>query len=224
MNSIHNPARPKTPPAQTASEDFDMEAFSPRDVTDIPWRNRTDSTPMSMISQSTLSSSPDSPIHAALIDNHEPVIRDSWPTPVRQMRGRGDSLVTDRDVEVQFDPPTKPLLPRNDAPSPIDTNPEAHSSRNSTSTPTQSTLFQKMRAIFENPAGANESGASSPTRSRPVSGVFHPVRRVKTLDSNSPGYDVPDHVRKESSPNELEDEIDEQSALLQSSAGEIDTN
>jgi len=224
MNSIHNPDRPKTPPSQTAGGEFDINLV-PRDVTNIPWRSRTDSTPMSMRSQSTLSSSsPDSPVHAALLaDNHEPVIRDSWPTPVRELRGRGDSL-TYREADLPYDPSPKPLPFRSDVPSPINTDPAARSHGNSTSTPTQSTLFQKMRAIFENPGAANDSAASSPGPSRPVSGVFHPVRRVKTLGSNSPGYDLVGEDRRASYLDEREDDMDEQSALLASAVGGLNEN
>ena len=65
-NSRHNPERPQTPPEQIVpgagqeadNDEYDPYSYMPRDVTNIPWHARDDSTPQSLRSQSTLSSSP----------------------------------------------------------------------------------------------------------------------------------------------------------------------
>ncbi|KAM7207840.1 hypothetical protein V8F20_001882 [Naviculisporaceae sp. PSN 640] len=103
--------------------EMDTETFTPRDVTNISWlsqaetpnprtqsqpqsRSRRDtettdmdveSTPMSLRSASTLSSAPSSPVHAALLsDNHEPVIRDSWPSHPAHGGHTGESSFSSR--------------------------------------------------------------------------------------------------------------------------------
>ncbi|KAK0718624.1 hypothetical protein B0T26DRAFT_334161 [Lasiosphaeria miniovina] len=79
--SRHNPLRPQTPVRQQVADPTShpphLGTFVPRDVANIPWCARTGSTPQSMRSQSTLSSSPPSPIvHPALPGNaQEPAIR-----------------------------------------------------------------------------------------------------------------------------------------------------
>ena len=218
-DSRHAPPRaqdPVTPPRQTwprpdagADDDVGADPFAPRDVTHVPWHSRTDSTPLSLHSQTTLSSSsPPSPIHAALAaDNHEPVIRDSWPAPVHQnllarmaagespgRRPRTDSLGGQSDYDAfRYEPSggaKSPLATRWAAastrqlqlqqPEPPVTPPA--SQRNSvvgggpSSSP--SSLFQKMRSIFEQPGtdadAAGRTDGASP-RSRPVSGVWYSV-------------------------------------------------
>lgn len=112
--SRHNPERPQTPDQPThhhhqtsSNSGTDLgsspeDSFAPRDVTNVPWHSRTESTR----SGSTLSeSSPSSPVHATT-GNHEPMIRESWPTsgqngsPFRGLssitgRPRTDSHMTD---------------------------------------------------------------------------------------------------------------------------------
>ena len=101
-------------------------------------------------------------------------------------------------------------LQRNSGGMTISTESPPQSHRNSTS---NGSLFQKMRSIFENPPSGEPS--PSPIRSRPVSGIFHPVRIARPADSPS---------RKGGFLNEHEDEADEESALLRSSAGGLEAN
>jgi hypothetical protein len=224
-HSRHNPERPQTPPQQISAEvpelemEFEAQSFIPRDVTNIPWHARNDSIPRSLHSQSTISSPSSSPIHSALpIDNHEPVIRDSWPA-----RPRNDSQLTDsaniyngNDFDpFRFEGGSKDLPDQSGNSSAT----SANSHKPSLSGSSSSLLFQKMRNIFENNSTATQdSEASSPVKSRPVSGIFHPVRLVRQppTDDNA--------ARKGGYLNEAEDDQDEHSALLQSSNGGLDAN
>ncbi|OLN81300.1 hypothetical protein CCHL11_10011 [Colletotrichum chlorophyti] len=219
--SRHNPDRPQTPPSQPAQEEenFDPEAFVPRDVTNVPWHARSDSVPYSMRSQSTLESVASSPVHSALhADKHEPVIRDSWPASVHNLtRPRNDSSLTDRS---DYDPfkyeggnktlhgATASVGSSSDSP------PRNPGSKNTS----PGSLISRMRGIFENTQAKQEP--TSPVRSRPVSGVFHPVRRAKPGGEG----DNPGSERKAGFLNEAEDEVDEQSALLRNSAGGLEAN
>ncbi|EFQ33791.1 hypothetical protein CGRA01v4_12353 [Colletotrichum graminicola] len=217
--SRHNPERPQTPPNQTAVEEsIDPELIVPRDVTNVPWRDRADSVPYSVQSQSTIDSMASSPVHSALhVDKHEPVIRDSWPASMHNLtRPRNDSTLTDRDDYDPFKYEGGVKATRGPSGSVGSATDSPH--RNSVSGSSPGGLISRMRGIFENSQTKQEP--ASPARSRPVSGVFHPVQRTKTgSGGNSPGYE-----RKAGFLNEVEDEIDEQSALLRSSAGGLDEN
>ncbi|KAK2042462.1 hypothetical protein LZ31DRAFT_470245 [Colletotrichum somersetense] len=217
--SRHNPERPQTPPSQTAAEGgIDPELIIPRDVTNVPWRARSDSVPYSVQSQSTIDSMASSPVHSALhVDKHEPVIRDSWPASMHNlMRPRNDSTLTDRDDydPFKYEGGVKAMRgPSGSVGSASDT---PH--RNSVSNSSPGSLISRMRGIFENSQAKQEP--ASPARSRPVSGLFHPVQRTMT----GGGGDSPGYERKAGFLNEVEDELDEQSALLRSSAGGLDAN
>ncbi|KAH6663946.1 hypothetical protein F5X68DRAFT_217937, partial [Plectosphaerella plurivora] len=180
------PPRPQTPPSQAfEEEEIDPAMFMPRDVTNVPWHARNDSAPVSLRSQSTLSSSPSSPVHSALhADKNEPVIRDSWPA-----RPRNDSNLTDA-TGPDYDPfrhDTKtyqePVIPVNQRWPASTSIPNASPVRTANDSP--GTMFQKMRSIFENQGqgsptrGRAGTDSSSPTRSRPVSGVWVPVRQSR---------------------------------------------
>ncbi|KAB5540577.1 hypothetical protein GE09DRAFT_260553 [Coniochaeta sp. 2T2.1] len=192
--SRHNPDRPRTPEQQTGQTSQTattfFEAATPVDVTNIPWNAYRDSTPRSIHSQSTLSSSPSSPIHSSLpVDNHEPVIRDSWPTPTHDHllpSGMGrpcneSQLSTSGDFE-PFRHHSKLLTaywqqgetPPQYGQSPIGREARRCDSAASTSSP--GGLFQKMRSVFE-PAAANRSlpssGRTSPVWTRAVGGAAH---------------------------------------------------
>ncbi|KAK6211219.1 hypothetical protein QIS74_10483 [Colletotrichum tabaci] len=256
--SRHNPDRPQTPPAQSAPEEeeevIDPELMIPRDVTNVPWHARTDSVPHSMRSQSTIDSIASSPVHSALhADKHEPVIRDSWPASVQHLtRPRNDSaLSTDRDRD-DYDPfrfegaaTAKQLVgagagamraPSGSIGSSSDSPP-----RNTASNGSPGSLISRMRGIFENAAQAKQEPPTSPVRSRPVSGVFHSVRRGSTKpggevgggDGVGVGVGVgvgpgtgsnPAYGLKAGFLNEAEDEADEKSALLRSSTGGLEAN
>ncbi|GKT51510.1 uncharacterized protein ColSpa_11691 [Colletotrichum spaethianum] len=217
--SRHNPDRPQTPPTLSATEEnIDPELIIPRDVTNLPWHARNDSVPHSMRSQSTIDSMASSPVHSALhADKHEPVIRDSWPVSAHILtRPRNDSTLTDRDDydPFKYEGGAKPMRgPSGSVGSRSDSPP-----RNTASNNSPGSLISRMRGIFENAQAKQEP--ASPVRSRPVSGVFHSVRRTKPDgDDDGPGYE-----RKAGFLNEAEDEVDEQSALLRSSAGGLEAN
>ncbi|GKT59746.1 hypothetical protein ColTof4_10971 [Colletotrichum tofieldiae] len=216
--SRHNPDRPQTPPTQSSTEeDIDPELIIPRDVTNVPWHARNDSVPHSMRSQSTIDSMASSPVHSALhADKHEPVIRDSWPVSVHNLtRPRNDSTLTDRDDHdpFKYEGGAKPMRGPSGSVGSSSDSPPRIASNNS-----PGSLISRMRGIFENAQVKQEP--ASPVRSRPVSGVFHPVRRTKTGgEDDGPGYE-----RKAGFLNEAEDEVDEQSALLRSSAGGLEAN
>ncbi|KAJ0309568.1 hypothetical protein COL516b_002815 [Colletotrichum fioriniae] len=221
--SRHNPDRPQTPPTMQAEGDFDPELMVPRDVTNVPWHARNDSVPHSMRSQSTLDSVASSPIHSALhADKHEPVIRDSWPASVHHLtRPRNDSSLTDREEYDPFRDSEEAAKaargPSGSVGSSSDSPPRNAATTNNNS---PGSLISRMRGIFENNQAKQEP--ASPVRSRPVSGVFHPVRRSKPGggdDFEDRGYE-----RKAGFLNEAEDEVDEQSALLRSSAGGLEAN
>ncbi|KAF3809865.1 hypothetical protein GCG54_00014078 [Colletotrichum gloeosporioides] len=219
-NSRHNPDRPQTPPSQpVVEEDFDPDAFVPRDVTNVPWHARTDSVPYSVQSQSTIDSMASSPIHSALpVDKHEPVIRDSWPASVHNLtRPRNDSTLTDRSFDDPFKYDgggTKSLHGASGSVGSTSDSPGRASGTGSS----PGSLISRMRGIFEGNQAKQEP--ASPVRSRPVSGVFHPVRRAKPEDED----DGPGYQRKAGFLNEHEDEVDEQSALLRNSAGGLEAN
>ncbi|KAI8270246.1 hypothetical protein K4K58_011650 [Colletotrichum sp. SAR11_239] len=219
-NSRHNPDRPQTPPSQpVVEEDFDPDAFVPRDVTNVPWHARTDSVPYSVQSQSTIDSMASSPIHSALpVDKHEPVIRDSWPASVHNLtRPRNDSTLTDRSFDDPFKYDgggTKSLHGASGSVGSTSDSPGRASGTGSS----PGSLISRMRGIFEGNQAKQEP--ASPVRSRPVSGVFHPVRRAKPEDDD----DGPGYQRKAGFLNEHEDEVDEQSALLRNSAGGLEAN
>jgi len=239
------PDAPVTPPRQTGpGRDDDAGAFAPRDVTHIPWHSRADSTPLSLRSQTTLSSSPSSPpAHASLAAGaREPAIRDSWPAPVHQNllarmaagespgdRPRSDSLGGHSDFDAyRYEAPGGPKSPLGSgwpAASPRQqqqATPPA-SPRNSVgggaASSSPSSLFQKMRSIFEQPGGGG-GAEGTPPRPRPVSGVWYPVdgkqdRPRQAGEGEDAGYDSP-YDRRGGFLNEAEGDIDERSALLRS--------
>lgn len=222
-----------TPQRQPESE-FDHSLFVPRDVT----HGRQDSVPASLHSQTTLDSSWSSPVHSSLpVDRHEPVIRDSWPAPAPGYqqylsswgsRPRGDTTSTAAEYD-PFRPENggapggqgtaktsssyNPFLQRGRAESSVSTAPSDPSASNSPSR--GSALFAKMRNIFE---GQGQNGASdipaSPGKTRPVSGVFHPVTSVQRRSQDSaPGER---DGERGGFLNEADHEIDERSAFLRS--------
>jgi hypothetical protein len=241
-----------------------VESFVPRDVTNVSWRERSDSVPQSLRSQSTISSSRSSPVHAALpIDNHEPVIRDSWHNPTGTLtptRARNNSFLGglgglaglggERPTPSgdDYDPfkwdsgvgsglsgaGSKSTL-RNQLI--ISTGSPAPSFRSSIPAGSPS-LFQKVRSMFENQGAGSDSASSSPSRSRPTSGIYTGggARRARSSSIYSfssfaekesqkdGGYYGGGEARKGGFLNEHEDEIDEQSALLRSAAGGLDDN
>jgi hypothetical protein len=241
-----NPERPTTPPNRPLDHGFGFEGFAPRDVTNLPWHERTDSFPRSLHSQSDLSSSPSSPVlqtpQQPAGHHHDPAIRDSWygSTPGTPGRRRTNSTLGDRFVAGdEYDPfkpnsvaPTKVtrshhqglILASGGASSPS----SSHRDSISNGSPAGG-LFQKMRSIFENPQG-NASQSASPipiaSRPRPESGVYTgAARRPRVLSISGVGGDGDGYPgRKGGFLNEHEDEIDEQSALLGSSAGGLDAN
>lgn len=187
--SRHNPERPVTPPAQTIPEDLGShqgrwDASGP-----------IDSTPMSLVSHSTLSSSPDSPVRERMHEGREPAIQSSWSEGIHA--GQHDY---EREYEAT---PVEDAKFDENLPTPIATHMPESVRDSSPATPSPSTLIQKMRGIFENPS------MSSPVRSRPSSGIYNTPRPFE-----SPGYDVPGEPRKGGFLNEAEDDIDERSALL----------
>ncbi|KAB5576606.1 hypothetical protein GE09DRAFT_627421 [Coniochaeta sp. 2T2.1] len=206
-NSRHNPDRPRTPEQQTGQTSQTAKTFSevatPVDVTNTPWSAYRDSTPRSIHSQSTLSSSPSSPIHSSPpVDNHEPVIRDSWPTPTHDRlllngmgRPRNDSqLSTSGDFEPFRHESKLPTAhwqqgetPPQYGQSPIGREARRRDSAASTSSP--GGLFQKMRSVFE-PATANRSlpssGRTSPVWTRAAGGAAHGGSSRVSGDSFSP--------------------------------------
>lgn len=197
-SSRHNPARPRTPEQQIGqanlrTEDMEFETFAPVDVTNVPWHSRRDSTPRSLRSQSTLSSSPSSPIHSSLpVDNHEPVIRDSWPTPTHDRlllsgigRPRNDSQISgsgDYD-SLRYD--SKVVAAQWQQRETADHHRQSQTARatphrNSIASSSPGGLFQKMRSIFE------PAGDASTNRSLPSSGWSSPVwTRVANGAANS---------------------------------------
>ncbi|KAK3933830.1 hypothetical protein QBC46DRAFT_236677, partial [Diplogelasinospora grovesii] len=232
--SRHNPLRPQTPVEESAEkrpeEVHTPENFVPRDVSDTPWHMRNNSTPLSLVSQSTLSSAPSSPIHAALpIDNHEPVIRDSWPTPIRgdlftghlfTGRPRNDSQVTDYSPYNHDNAPTNTKSPSNHfaqwqrqeaagatssvSNESVGSQGSGGSAESNDSPVTAGSLFQRMRNIFEQSQSPSQANGSSPVRSRPSSGLFYQTRKG-SLAMKEPG-----------SVNDAEEGVDEHSTLLRS--------
>lgn len=192
--SRHNPLRPQTPVRQqendAASHVPELENFAPRDVTNIPWRARTGSTPQSMRSQSTLSSSPPSPImHPALPGNaQEPAIRTSWSSnPNSHMfsgmggdatgRPRNDSQLTDLYDPFQTDSSTKTSTLQNAAhweqselpgdvqdvpPEDVQEGDDHGHGRSNRAISSPNTLFQKMRSVFEQQPQATVPAAPAP--------------------------------------------------------------
>ncbi|KAF6799404.1 hypothetical protein CMUS01_15659, partial [Colletotrichum musicola] len=227
-NSRHNPDRPQTPPSRAIAdddEDLDPEAFIPRDVTNVPWHARTESVPFSVRSQSTIDSMASSPIHSALhADKHEPVIRDSWPASVHHnlTRPRNDSTLTDRSFDDPFRYDGGGTKALHGASGSMGSASDSSPPRAGTGS-SPGSLISRMRGIFEGNQAKHEP--ASPVRSRPVSGVFHPVGRARA--SSGVGEDD-DHDnggrRKAGILNEAEDEVDEQSALLRNSVGGLEAN
>ncbi|KAM0326618.1 hypothetical protein ACHAQA_006487 [Verticillium albo-atrum] len=228
----HNPDRPRTPPTvkSPADPDFDPADFMPKDVTNVPWHARNDSAPISLRSQSTLDTAESSPVHSALhIDRHEPTIRDSWP-----QRPRIDSSLTDRgadeydpfrtDSGVKFPrqtyvPPVQNLSPQRASVSSV------APGGNSVGSP--GSLFHKMRSVFEKPGaappphgGATESG--SPIKSRPVSGVWHPVKTARPLSDLPDDNGITGYKRHIGLFNERPEDREENSALLRNTRSSYD--
>ena len=192
-SSRHNPDRPVTPPSQTIPEDLGSHESS--------WgaSGPIDSTPMSLVSHSTLSSSPYSPVREKAPEGPEPAIQDAWSEDIHEYQQRSQHYYED---EHQTTLVHGAKLDSN-LPTPIATHiPESMRGHHSPATPSPSTLIQKMRGIFEN------ASQSSPVRSRPSSGAFS----ARPLES--PGYDISGEPRRGGFLNEVEDDIDERSALL----------
>src|SRR3569833_3171299 len=196
--------RPVPPPPRHGGgppSDAADSPILPRDGPHDPWHARPASVPQSLHSQTTLSSSPSSPVHAALpIDNHEPVIRDSYPSASHHSylaglaaaggRPRNDSLLSQSDYEAfaaaaeRKSPLATKWAARRDSAANITPPPggSSNSARNLVATSSPSSLFQKMRSIFEPPGAAGGGGggagggATTPPRSRPVSGVWYNIQ------------------------------------------------
>jgi hypothetical protein len=231
--SRHAPGySPQTPSNQLEPEaepEVDSEAFMPRDVTNLPWHVRNDSTPQSLHSQSTLSSTPSSPFQSEPpADKHEPVIRDSWPiSSSNGTRPRADTQLTDRTGGQEFDPfgydVAKPIHTSVDSPSrttEID-HPQPQSNRGLIA---NSPSFNKLRSMFESPGGS--SAEASPSRSRGTSVLPLPTNRDRSSSlrksiSLSESYHD-ETPRRGGFSNEDEDEDDEHSALLRSGGGSYD--
>lgn len=160
-------AAPVTPPRQTTDaplhdDDFSAEeGFMPRDVTNIPWDERAvDATPGSVRSQTTLSvsslSNSPSPWHAVTPQHHsgnaphgriagdshqdDPFIRNSWSSmPDSDHPGAAgqDSIILDRSKVMTT----------------LDFDDGGH--RSPVAAPPQSSLFHRMRSIFEPPSGSD---------------------------------------------------------------------
>ncbi|KAJ4385613.1 hypothetical protein N0V93_010042 [Gnomoniopsis smithogilvyi] len=182
------------------AEEIDPSLYMPRDVTNTPWHARNDSVPMSLHSQTTLSSAQDSPIHSSLaVDKHEPVIRDSWPAPAPGYqqylsswggRPRGDSSLSSNNGE--YDPFKadsngsgnvnkssiyNPFQQRGRAESSVSAAPSVAPSAASASPSRGSGLFHKMRSVFEQ--GGSGAG-EAPSLTRPVSGTYHAVSPLRS--------------------------------------------
>ncbi|CAJ2512563.1 Uu.00g055780.m01.CDS01 [Anthostomella pinea] len=220
--SRHAPkARPETLPPHLQSQepdddDVNPQLFTPRDITDLSWHARNDSTPQSMRSRSTLSSGQSSPVHSSLpVDNHEPVIRDTWPAPIgNRIRVRNDSELTDRTGSDEYDPF------RSDAAKPLMANTTDGESPGSEQSPSNrqslagSPMFQKLRNMFESTPPANSQ--SSPSSSRSASSPrasFGALTDLARQRSSS--------LRKSFTYGD-EGELDERSALLSNSPGDLD--
>lgn len=232
--SSTGPSRAEQTPEQPSEADFDIDDFSvPRDVTNVPWHARNDSVPMSLHSQTTLSSDQSSPIHSSLAaDKHEPVIRDSWPAPVPGTqqyltgfgRPRGDSSLSSAG---EYDPSKadashgtanknmyNPFSQRTRAESSVSATPSQKSTSNSPNR--GSSLFQKMRNVFESGGNNNnEAPAPSPGRVRPVSAFMSSSPHRGSMETPRPGSGFDNDERRASyeatSPN------DERSPFLRSS-------
>ncbi|OIW32322.1 hypothetical protein CONLIGDRAFT_266474 [Coniochaeta ligniaria NRRL 30616] len=248
-SSRHNPARPRTPEHQIGQafrpEYMESDTFAPVDVTNIPWDARRDSTPRSLHSQSTLSSSPSSPIHSSLAV--EPVIRDSWSTPSHDRlllsgmgRSRNDSqLSSNGDFEpFRYDPKTVTAQWQQREVAESSSNGRTTPHRNSIASSSPGGLFQKMRSIFEPAGGASakrslpSSGRNSPVWTRAANGAPHSSSRNTSGVAPSPtrpaggivtrdgdGYDSASERRGGNLFTEAVtgDEADERSSLLNSS-------
>jgi hypothetical protein len=225
---------PFTTPQRQAESELDPSLFVPRDVT----HGRQDSVPASLHSQTTLDSSWSSPVHSSLpVDRHEPVIRDSWPAPAPgyqqylsswSARPRGDTTSTAAEYD-PFKPDNgdapgghsaakpsssyNPFLQRGRAESSVSAAPSNPSVSNSPNR--GSALFAKMRNIFESQGsnGANDVPAS-PGKTRPVSGVFHPITSAQRRSQDSATGQRDDE--RGGFLNEADHEIDERSAFLKS--------
>ncbi|SPO01450.1 uncharacterized protein DNG_04123 [Cephalotrichum gorgonifer] len=221
--SRHNPERPVTPPSQTIPEYTE----SPEASWDAS--GRIDSTPMSLVSHSTLSSSPGSPTRDILpLESYEPSMQGSWPTRIRNL---SEVQNPHHDYEGGFhdhEPAEDSKVLEEGLPTPIATRmPSTYhpspSPAPSPATPSPSSLISRMRGMFEKPVDST-SPRSRPSSSvyngsRPSSGVFNGSRPQSGVFAaqrapESPGYDVPGEPRKGGFLNEIEDEVDERSALL----------
>ncbi|KAK3323276.1 hypothetical protein B0T19DRAFT_462756 [Cercophora scortea] len=157
--SRHNPLRPRTPEAAPDHSNLESDNFTPRDVTNVPWHARNASTPLSMRSDSTLSSSSSSPVQPSSTtvgsDPHEPAIRDSWPTTSHSHldatgRPRNDSQLSSistssktADYNNSLFGHEKTLTTTTLAPSPVARWQAAGNQ------PAPGSLFHKMRSVFE---------------------------------------------------------------------------
>lgn len=193
--SRHNPTRPVTPPSQTIPGDLGSHGGL--------WDGSgpVDSTPMSLVSHSTLSSSPGSPVRERIPEGREPAIQNGWTEDIHGLGGEGHG---DHDFESGYEnaPPQVAKLDEN-IPTPIATHMPDIPQGNSPATPSPSAFIQRMRGVFENPSDA------SPIHSRPSSGIFNPSQGAE-----SPGHDVPDEPSMGEPLDEVDDEINERSALL----------
>ena len=176
--SRHNPERPQTPEniSHGASRGLEEDGLAHPDVTNAPWHVRPSSDPQSPHSESTISSGPSSPEQLHSSDSHDPAIRHSWQMSSSYAgRLRGDSVLTDNTQYSRYDlpgkgsPPPLPRWQRNDSiarhslgayeeeleshEASIESNADtaANTQRNSTGS-AASSLFQRMRNVFEQPS------------------------------------------------------------------------
>jgi hypothetical protein len=219
--SRHNPGRPQTPVRESDEIGHDYKAgdVMPRDVTNMSWHARNSSTPRSLHSQSTISSAPTSPVQRHSLDNHDPAIRHSWQTSSNSYYGgrpRGDSTLTDNSGLGRFDtinkepPPPMPQWQAQESFTPgppledsyrefhIEDNLETETNAIEQHTPTSTgtSLFQRMRNVFEQ--------ASPTTSQRPAS-----FSKLTSLSAKDSRYGAGDE----------DDDSDEHSSLLHHEAG-----
>ncbi|KXX80018.1 hypothetical protein MMYC01_203434 [Madurella mycetomatis] len=229
--SRHNPGRPQTPTQRFAVSlgDVTSDDSMPRDVVDtadVGW------TPQSLRSQETLSSASSSPVQATPrthAGEHEPIIRNSLATdsPSYDGRPRSNSQFAEY-TETEEKTPASLVAPwqqqqeqrRGSLGPALDpdhtTNINPHRFSGDGAHPSGTSLFQRMRSIFEQPqSNANphsrDLDTDHPIRSRPSSGMWFPERAVTAK------VDVGPALRRESSVADTADEEgDEHSPLLAS--------
>ncbi|PSR80687.1 hypothetical protein BD289DRAFT_413976 [Coniella lustricola] len=207
--------RPQTPltpvgygTARLDDEETDTDMFVPRDVTNMSWHNREDSVPVSLHSQTTLSSLQSSPVSQGG-ERRDPTIRDSWnsvnPEFQQQFittegRPRGDSTLNGKtsyensnfeaDGNGFANNNTRgsaygPSQQRARAESSVSATPSQVSISNSPSR--GSSLFQRMRNVFEATNGT-DADDNVPARGRSISRLSNPLTQHSDVKLSSQTY------------------------------------